>query len=191
MTLSDPAALRQAGNRGAVQSSGALPVEVLDGRWVAQLGGPQSPGEAAALPGIGFFVDQQPQAILEAKLGIHRGRFHLIGKSGSPARMRLCLEDSLDRRADIRIDACPQSLSLPGLHPRCARWLAGMWSGSGAVALSAVLPDMAGYPFVALEHLDGAGGGPKIQWDGCKNTAEMLTNSKVPTYLGFSLLEFP
>lgn len=68
--------------------------------------------------------------------------------------MRLGLEDPFDHRGDIRADACAPVHQLGGRPLKMRPVAGGHVVRIGAVALSTVLPYVAGNPVVARKHLD-------------------------------------
>jgi hypothetical protein len=86
VVLSHPRALGQAQDDGAVKAPGRSPVDVFDAGRVAQPGRFQPGGEAPAVAGIGFFVDQQAEPVGEAELVIGPGGAQLLGQAGGHGR---------------------------------------------------------------------------------------------------------
>ena len=70
LVLGDPVALARCRTVCRVEATGTSEVDVLDHSRELQLGGLQHAIEAPVAPGQELFVDEQPEAVLEAQIGV-------------------------------------------------------------------------------------------------------------------------
>jgi hypothetical protein len=81
VVFAHPCTLGQGEHDGAVEAPRGPEVDVLDGRRVTQFGCFQPGGEAPAVAGVGFLVDQQPDAVGEGELVVGARCRQLFGEA--------------------------------------------------------------------------------------------------------------